>query len=174
MLIKKERLNMRLLNKYAWDIIVKDDFLYFQMPVKLSRNKLPIYSFGKSDLDKSWEISEPEFNVIKYGNNYEKFLPLVGSNCDYVVHFPDGSLVSHWFPRLFFYFIDSWKYQKSKKTLVLIIIYSFDIDQNGFLWFAIPTAHYIGQFSLRTRQRNLSVCRQYEQNGPLNCPEDKK
>ncbi len=95
---------MRLLNKNAWDISVKDDFLYFQMRVKLNKNKLPMYSFGKSDLDKSWEISEPEFNVIKYGNNYEKFLPLVGSNCNYVVHFPDGSLVCTGFQDYIFYF----------------------------------------------------------------------
>jgi len=166
---------MRLLSKYAWDIIVKDDFLYFQMPVKLNKNKQAIYRFGKSDLDKSWEISEPEFNVIKYGNNYEKFLPLVGSNCDYVVHLPDGSLVCTGFRDYIFYFIDSYGNIKSKRSDIgFNNIYSFDIEQNGFLWFAIPTANYIGQFSLDLGKEVYHFGTQYDWNGPLNLPEDIK
>ncbi len=156
----------------GWDLIADGGFLYFQ---RINDDLGKDISFHKFDLTNISSISEDEFNIAKFGVNHSKFLPLIGTNTDSAVKLNDGSLICTGFKDYFFYFIDKNGNIKNKRDDIgFDNVYSFDIDKNNNIWFAIPTADYVGQFSLEKSAEIFHLGEKYENNKPLSLPEDVK
>ena len=156
----------------GWDLIVENDLLYFQrINDKLGKQ----ISFHKYDLSSIFTITEEEFNIAKFGKNHNKFLSLIGTNTDYSAKQSDGSIICTGFMDYFFYFIDKdGNIKEKREDIGFDNIYSFDIDKNNNIWFAIPTAHYVGQYSLELSKEIFHLGEKYEENKPLFLPEDVK
>lgn len=161
----------RLINTAGWDLFVKNGFLYYQIQDKRGKNNV----FIKTDLTESFDIPEEEFNSVKFGENFEKFIGLIGTNNDSSVIREDGSVICTGFRDYFFYFIDKeGNITEKREDIGFDNIYSFDLDSNGNIWYATPVAHCIGQHSLKDGKEIYRLGEEYESGNPLSFPEDIK
>lgn len=157
---------------HGWDIISEDNFFYFHRTLDISGKES---SYHKSDLTNIWDISESEYNEMKFGKHFAKFLPLVGTNKDYAVKLKDGSVICTGYVDYYFFFIDSkGTIIDKREDIGFDNIYSFDVDKNGNIWYTIPTANYIGQFSLLKSIDIFHLGEKYIDENPLTLPEDIK
>lgn len=164
----------KLIDIKGWDIIVKKEFFYFQ---RINDEYGKDISYHKSDLRNILTISEAEFNEIKYGVNYKMILSLLDFDADanYSVKITDDLIICTSYLDYFFYLFDKGGRLKEKRDDIgFDSIYSFDLDKNGDVWFAIPTANYIGQFSLSRSQEVFHLGEKYVVGKPLTFPEDIK
>ncbi len=160
-----------LLDIKGWDIFVENDFFYFQKIIdKFGEEN----SYHKSDITNIWTISENEYNAIKYGPNHKNFLPSL-PNINEAVKLKNGSVICTGFMDYIFYFIDqAGKVINKREDIGFDSIYSFDMDTKENIWYAIPTAHYIGQFSMEKSEDIYHLGNKYEEYKPLSFPEDIK
>jgi hypothetical protein len=164
-------MELKLIHRDGWDVLIKDDFIYYQIQDKRGENR----EYIKTDLVKSLEISEKEFNEIKFGKNYRKYIDLIGTNKDCTVIKDDGSIICCGYRDYYFFFIDNnGNITEKRENIGFDSIYSFDLDTNGNIWYAIPTADYIGQYSLKEEKEIYHLGEKYENGKPLSCPEDIK
>ena len=144
----------------AHDLIPSKDWLYYRIGLK---------RFFKTDLIKSLEVKEAEYNEIKYGSSVlpshdgESVVILDNGNtlrCDYqltlVREFDhNGKLI-----------------RELPSEMTMMTIYSIAVDLDGFIWTAEPTVNRLAQFDFNTGEMIYKIGGEFNNNDEFECPED--
>ena len=133
-------------------------------------NEEKYFVFNWENINEIWET---DYLTAKFWNNYKKIISQLEDKEEYCIHTKWNSFVCCWFRSFYFQWFDkNGNLQKKNSDIGFDSIYSFDIDEDGNIWYAIPTAHYVWKHSISQNKEITNIWNRYQSGNPLSYPED--